>query len=76
MLWLKWFIILSQYVYLPWFLGCKPSFFWFDLLSFLVMVRPIDKAPICLSLKEFAVCADHEVLMEIEDNISLIVGDT
>jgi hypothetical protein len=39
------------------------------------MVRPIEKAPICLSLEEVTVRAGHKVLMEVDDNISLIVGN-
>jgi hypothetical protein len=39
------------------------------------MVRPIEKAPICLSLEEVTVRASHEVMMEVDDNILLIVGD-
>jgi hypothetical protein len=39
------------------------------------MVRPIKYAPIRPSLEEVAVHAGHEVLMEVNDNISLITGD-
>ncbi len=39
------------------------------------IVRPIDQAPICLSLEEVSVCADHQVLLEVDDNSGLIVGD-
>jgi hypothetical protein len=37
------------------------------------MVRPIEWAPICLSLEEVTMLAKHEVLMEV-GNILLIVG--
>ncbi len=39
------------------------------------MVRPIDKASICLSLEEVAVHAGHKVLMKVDDNSALSVGD-
>jgi hypothetical protein len=39
------------------------------------MVRSKDKAPICLPLEEVTVRASHKVLLEVDDNISLIVGN-
>ncbi len=30
---------------------------------------------LCLSLEEVAVCAVHKVLLKVDDNILLIVGD-
>jgi hypothetical protein len=36
---------------------------------------PIEQTPICLSLKEVIMCVGQEVLMEVDDYISLIVGD-
>jgi hypothetical protein len=39
------------------------------------MVRPIDKASVCLSSEKVVVRAGHEVLMEVDDNILLSVGD-
>jgi len=39
------------------------------------MVRPIEYVPIRLSLEEVALHAGHEVLMEVNHNISLIAGD-
>jgi len=38
------------------------------------MVRPMEKAPICLSLEEVTVRASHEVIIKVGDNILLIVG--
>ncbi len=35
----------------------------------------IECAPICLSLEEVAMSADYKVLMEVDDNILLIVGN-
>jgi len=43
-------------------------------LSFPGMARPIDKAPIHLSVKEVAVRDGHKVSIEV-DNRALIVGD-
>ncbi len=40
------------------------------------MVRPIDFASIHLYLEEVAVRPGCEVLMEVDDNSALIVGDT
>ena len=51
------------------------SFFLFGQLSFPRMARPIEKASTCLSLAEVALKPAHKVLMEVDDNISLIVGD-
>ncbi len=39
------------------------------------MARPIDKAPISMSLEEVTVHAAHEVLMEVDNVNGLIVGD-
>jgi hypothetical protein len=39
------------------------------------MVRPIKWANICQSLEEVTLHAGHEVLMGVDDSISLIVGD-
>jgi hypothetical protein len=39
------------------------------------MVMPIRYAPICVSIVKVAMRASHKVLMEVDDNISLIVGD-
>ncbi len=44
--------------------------------SFVRMIRPIEKAPICLSLEKVALCAANEVLVEVDDNILLIVGNS
>jgi hypothetical protein len=49
--------------------------FLFVWTSFLRIIRPIEYAPICLSIKEVAVCAGRKVSMEVDDNILLIVGD-
>ncbi len=35
----------------------------------------MDKGPICLSLEEVAVHAGHKVLMKVDDNSALSVGD-
>jgi hypothetical protein len=37
------------------------------------MVRPIDKAPICLNLEEVVVLTGYEALMEVYNNSVLIV---
>ncbi len=34
-----------------------------------------EQAPICLTLKEVTALTGHQVLKEVDDNISLIVGD-
>ncbi len=47
------------------------EYFLFVQPSFPIMVRPIEKAPISLSLEQVAVRAGHEVLT----NISQIVSD-
>ncbi len=39
------------------------------------MVSPTDKTPIHLSVEDVIVCADHEVLVEVDDYSSLIVSD-
>ncbi len=39
------------------------------------MVSLIDKATISLSLEEVSAHVGNEVLMVVDDNISLIVGD-
>jgi hypothetical protein len=39
------------------------------------MVRPTEYTPITLSFEEVAVRAGHEVLMELDDSILLIVDD-
>ncbi len=39
------------------------------------MIRPIDKADICLSYEDVDVNADQGVLMEVDKNSSLIVGN-
>jgi hypothetical protein len=39
------------------------------------MVRPIELAPIHVSLEEAAALADQEVLMVVDNNILMIVGD-
>ncbi len=39
------------------------------------MVRLIEYAHICLSWKEGAVRAGHKVLVDVDGNILLIVGD-
>jgi hypothetical protein len=38
------------------------------------MVRPIDQTPDCLSMKEVAVHAGHQVLEEVDNSTALIVG--
>ncbi len=43
--------------------------------SFLGMVRLIEYASVHLPMEEVAVHAGREVLMEVDDNILLIVGD-
>ncbi len=40
------------------------------------MVRPIDFTSIHLSLEEVAVRTGRKVVMEVDDNSALIVGDT
>ncbi len=52
-----------------------PSFFLFLQMSFSAMVRPIDLAPVCLSLVEVAVRADHKVLIKVDYNCALIFSD-
>jgi hypothetical protein len=37
------------------------------------MNRPMEQVPICMSLEKVDVRAGHDVLMEVDDNISLIV---
>ncbi len=37
------------------------------------MLRPIELAPIDLSLEEVSAQAGHKVFMEVDDNISLLV---
>ncbi len=49
--------------------------FFFVWTSFPRIIRPIEYAPIRLSMKEVAVCAGRKVSMEVDDNILLIVGD-
>ncbi len=44
-------------------------------LDSLVIVMPIDNTPICLPLEEVTVRASHEVLMEVDANTWLIVGN-
>jgi hypothetical protein len=39
------------------------------------MARPIDYAPILLSSEDVTVCAGREVLMEVDNNSALIVGN-
>ncbi len=39
------------------------------------MDKPIDWTPVCLSLEEVAVRAGNEVLVEVDDNCTLIVGN-
>jgi hypothetical protein len=41
----------------------------------MVLVRPIEKSHISLSLEEVTVCAVHKVLMEVNNDILLIVGN-
>ncbi len=43
--------------------------------SFPGMVRPIEEAPICLYLEEVAVRAGHNVMIDVDANISLIIGN-
>jgi hypothetical protein len=43
--------------------------------SFPQIIRPIEWAPICLSLEGVAAHGGHEVLMEVNDKSLLIVGD-
>ncbi len=43
--------------------------------SFLGMVRPIEQAPIHLSLEKIVAFVGHEVQMEVDDNNLLIVDD-
>jgi hypothetical protein len=40
------------------------------------MVRSVDYTLILLSIEEVAMCAGHKVLVEIDDNCALIVGNT
>jgi hypothetical protein len=40
------------------------------------MHRPIEDAPVHLSLGEVVVCAGHKVLMEVDNNILVIAGNT
>jgi hypothetical protein len=39
------------------------------------MVRPIDKAPVYLSLEEVAVCVGRNILVEVDGKSVLIVGN-
>jgi hypothetical protein len=39
------------------------------------MIRPIELAPICLSLEEVIVCPGHKVLVGVEVNYLLIVSN-
>ncbi len=39
------------------------------------MVRPLEYSPIHLSLEEVTVHAGHKVLMEVDDNTLLIIGN-
>jgi hypothetical protein len=39
------------------------------------IVRSIGESPVCLSVEEVTDRAGQEVLMEVDDKISLIVGD-
>ncbi len=48
---------------------------WAGQPSFPGMVWPIDKVHVLLSLEEVALHTGHRVLMEFDDNSSLIVGD-
>ncbi len=41
----------------------------------LLASRPKEYAPISLPLEEFSVHAGPKVLMEVDDNISLLVGN-
>jgi hypothetical protein len=50
-------------------------FFLIEQLNFPRMARPIEKASIHLSLAEVTLKPAHKVLIEVDDNISLIVGD-
>ena len=54
------------------------NIFFFSLFgqpSFLSMVKPVEQAPICLSLEEVEVHAGHEGLMEVDYIILLNVGN-
>jgi hypothetical protein len=58
----------------------KPAIFWWILFlvgqtSFPRMVTLIDWDPICLSLEVVAVRTGLKVLMEVDDNSAVIVGD-
>ncbi len=44
-------------------------FYLFGQPSFSIILKPIEYAPISLSLEEFAVGAGHKVLMEVDDDI-------
>ncbi len=60
--------------------GCSAKliiffFFLFRQPSFSRMVRPLGRGPICPSLEEVAGHAGHEVLMEVDNNSLLIVGN-
>jgi len=44
-------------------------------LSFPEMVKPIDYAPIGLSMEEVAVCPGRKVLVEVNNESVLIVGN-
>jgi hypothetical protein len=50
-------------------------FFLIGQLSFPRMVRPIDKDLVHLMLAEVDLLAGHEVLMQVDGNSALIVGD-
>ncbi len=43
--------------------------------SFRGMIWPINYSPTHLSVEEVAVHASHEVLLEVDDNSALIVGN-
>ncbi len=39
------------------------------------MVRSIEEAPICLYLEEVTVSAGHNIMIDVDANISLIIGN-
>ncbi len=41
-----------------------------------LLFRTIEKAPMCVPLEEVAVWAGRKVLMEVDNSIPLIVGDS
>jgi hypothetical protein len=53
----------------------SPYFYYLDSRVFPRMVRPLRYSPIHLSLEEVTVHAGHNVLMEVDNKISLIIGD-